>query len=169
MRNVGIQPEFEPFRIDHDEFNFIRLRLKQDRHHERVHADRFTRTGRTGDQQMRHFGEIGNVFRTVDRLTKSKRQQRSRLGRELRRLDHFAKKNGLAFLIRYLDADVRFARNAVDTDRRSFERETQIIHQTRHPRILHTRVRLKLKRRHHRPGSDVHHLAGHAEFRSFLY
>ena len=169
MRNVGIQPEFEPFRIDHDEFNFIRLRLKQDRHHERVHADRFTRTGRTGDQQMRHFGEIGNVFRPINCLAESKRQQRSRLGRKLRRLDHLAKKDRLAFLIRNLDSDVSFARDSVDADRRSFERETQIVDQTRHPRILHTRVRLKLKRRHHRPRSDVHHLARHAEFRSFLY
>ncbi len=73
MRDVGVQPELKPLWVDHDKFHFVGPCFIKDRHHERVDADRFTGTGCTRDQQMRHLGEIGDVIYTIDRLTKCER------------------------------------------------------------------------------------------------
>ena len=66
MRNVFVKSEFQAFRIDQNQFHFIGPRAVKDRKQEGIHADRFAGTGRAGDQQVRHPGEIANVIQAVN-------------------------------------------------------------------------------------------------------
>src|SRR5690606_18834071 len=76
MRNVGVKAEFETLWIDHDELHLVGACPIEYRHYECVHADGFSRTGRTRDQQMRHLCELGNVMRAIDGLAECKREKR---------------------------------------------------------------------------------------------
>ena len=63
MRNAVVNRKLQHFRVDHDQFAFIRPHPVQKRQNHRIHTHRFARTGGTGYQQVRHFGQIGiNVF-----------------------------------------------------------------------------------------------------------
>ena len=70
VRNIRIQTQFKTFRVDHDELDLVRLCLKKDRHHKRVHAHRFACTGCACDKQVRHFCKVCDVIQTVDGFAK---------------------------------------------------------------------------------------------------
>ena len=167
VRYIGVQPEFEALRVDHDELHLVRPRLEKDRHHERIHADGFTRTRRTRDQKVRHLREVGNVIKPVDGLSQRDRQQPFRI-LEFLRFDHLAQHDRLAPLVRDLDPDESLSGNTVDADRFGTKGEAEVIDQARHTRILHARVRLEFVRRDHRPGADVYHLTRDIELFGLL-
>ena len=68
MRNVFVKTEFQSLWIDEDKLNFVRTRTVQDRHDQRIDADRFTRARRTRNQKVRHLCQVRNIVQSVDRL-----------------------------------------------------------------------------------------------------
>ena len=59
MRNTVINTQFHDFRINQHEFDFFGTGFVQQADNHGVDADGLTRTGRTCNEQVRHFAEIG--------------------------------------------------------------------------------------------------------------
>ena len=92
MGNAVVHVELDHLGIDHQQLHFIGLRFVQDARNNAVDADRFTRTRRARDEQMRHFGQVAD-----DRLTGNIPAERDgQLGGripERRRLHNLAHRN----------------------------------------------------------------------------
>ena len=159
MRNVFVESEFEPLRIDQDELNFIRTCAIKNRNDQRINANRLTGAGRSGDQQVRHLRQVGDVVKSVDCFAERDREFRSRLAK-CARLDNFPQEDCFAPRIWHLDADVRFTRHAIDANRLGFQRQTQIVNQRNNARVFHARIGFELVGGDHRTGTDVFDLTG---------
>ena len=72
MRNAVIDTQFHDLRIHHDQFHIIRMRLVQNTHDQRINAYGLTGTGSSGDQHMRHLGNIRHHSLACDILTYGK-------------------------------------------------------------------------------------------------
>ena len=72
-----IYAQFQHFRIDKDQAHLIRLALEQQAHEQRIDADRLTRTGGTGHQQMRHFRQVGHHRVTGNVLAQTQGERRT--------------------------------------------------------------------------------------------
>ena len=68
VRDVLVHPELEALRIDHDHPHVVGRRAVEDAGQHAVDADRLAGAGRSGDQQVRHRREVGDVRLAVDRL-----------------------------------------------------------------------------------------------------
>ncbi len=99
MRDTFVHRQLKHFRVDHDETNVFRLRLIEHAEDHGVHADRFTRTSGTGNQQMRHFRQIGHHRIAGDIFAQHHGKRRWVLA-EFRTIEHFAQVYGLAFFVR---------------------------------------------------------------------
>ena len=66
MRNAVVNAQFEHFRVNHDEADFVGRGFEKHGHNHTVHADGFARTGHTGDQKVRHFCQVANHGRAGD-------------------------------------------------------------------------------------------------------
>ena len=60
MRQGFVIRELHDFRIKQNKSQLIRRKLEEQTHDERIHADRFARSGRTRNQQVRRLGQIEN-------------------------------------------------------------------------------------------------------------
>ena len=74
MRDTVIDRKFEHFRIDHDEPALFGLKPIEQRGDHGVDANRLTRAGCTGDQQMRHARQIDHHRFAADVLTEGQRE-----------------------------------------------------------------------------------------------
>ena len=98
--------QLHAFRIDHDQFEVIRVIVQHKRHGDRRDADGLARVGRAGDQQVGHGGEVRN-----DRLARNASAKRDRQRRidstELLRLQQRAQAHEHVFGIGHFHAHVR--------------------------------------------------------------
>ena len=78
VRDVLVHPELEPLRIDHDQPHIVGRRAVEDAREHGVDADRLAGAGRSGDQQVRHRGEVGDERLAVNGLAERERQLRRR-------------------------------------------------------------------------------------------
>ena len=68
MRDAVVTDQFDTLGIDHDHAYLRRLGFIDNAHDERVDADRFTRTGSSGHEHVRHacdikaYGLSGNIL-----------------------------------------------------------------------------------------------------------
>ncbi len=82
---------------------------------------------------------------------------------ELLRFDHFAQPDGLALVVRNLDADRRLARHALDEDALGAQGEAEIVGEAGDAAVLDAGFGLELEGRDHGAGIDLHHRAAHVE------
>ena len=105
------------------------LLIKQ-RSDDGIQSDRFTLTGGTGHQHMRHLAQINHENLIGNRLTQSYRQIISRL-LELLATDDTLSGNNLRIGVRYFNTDCSFSRNRRnDTNTQCRKAESDIIFQT---------------------------------------
>jgi hypothetical protein len=143
MRDVLVHPELEPLGIDHDHPHVFRRRAEEDAREHRVHADRLAGTGRARNQKMRHRRQIEDERLTVD--APAKRQRQFRLRPPVRfRLEQLPHRDLLPVRVGNLDADRRFAWNAIDQHRLGLHREAEIVGEPGDLAVLDARVRLEL-------------------------
>ena len=110
MRDPFIDRQFKHFRVDHNEAHIFRLRFIKHAEDHGIHPNRFTGTSGTGNQQVRHFCQIGND-RIAGDVFPQHHGKRRRVIAEFRVIQHFSQINGLAFFIRQFQTHVRFTRN----------------------------------------------------------
>ena len=58
MRNAVVVRQFDHFRVDQDQLHFVGARLVEDARDQRVDADGLAAARRTGDEQVRHLGQV---------------------------------------------------------------------------------------------------------------
>ena len=110
MRNSVIISQFHNFRIDENEFHFIRRGFIQHTHDNRIDAHTLSRTGGTGDEKVRHSLQICNDRISRDIFAHDKTDFRLRL-LKIRRFDHLPQSDHRRLLIFHFDAHRRFSRN----------------------------------------------------------
>ena len=116
---------------------------------------------------MRHRRQIGHERLAVNRLAERDRQLGRRSSVRLG-FEHLAQRNLLARAVGNLDADGRFAGNAIDQDRFGLHREAEVVGQAGDFRVLHAGVRLELERRHDGTRMDLHNAALDRELATLL-
>ncbi|MCY1237083.1 hypothetical protein D9M72_497640 [compost metagenome] len=162
MRNAVIDGEFEHLRVDHDQPALVRAQAIEQRQDHGVDRHRLTRTGGTGDEQMRHLGEIGDHGFAADRL--AERHGEARLGGlEVARTDELAQVDGLAPLVRQFDADGVAAGNDGDAGSDRAHRAGDVIGKADDAGRLDSGRRLQFIEGYDRARADVDNLALDAE------
>ena len=144
MRNAVVVAQLDHLRVYHDEADLLRGRFIEQRDQHGVDADRFTGTGRTGDQHMRHLGDVPDDRPARDVLAYGEGQA-ALCVREGVRADAFADKDRVDRLVRHLDADGGFIRDRRDAHVRRAERERNIIGKRRNARDLDAARNSQLK------------------------
>ena len=153
MRDAVINRQFQHFRVDHDQAAFIRRQLVQQRQDHGVDRHRFTRSGRTRDQQVRHLGKVGHHRVTADILAQCKRQRMFAIAIVAPRKD-FAETHHFAVVVRQLDPDHAPARQGGHTGRQRRHGPRNIISKANHAAGLEARRRFKLVHGHN--GARTH-------------
>jgi hypothetical protein len=102
--DVLVHPELQALRVDHDHPHIVRRRTVEDAGEHPVDADRFARAGGTGDQQMRHRGEVEDVRLAVNGLAERDGELRRRSPIDVR-FQHLAQGDLFAVAVRDLNAD----------------------------------------------------------------
>lgn len=127
MRDPVVDGKLDSFRVDHDEFDFIRRRFVQKAANHGIECDAFPRSGCAGDQKMRHSIEIRH-HRVSDNIF-SKADGEFGLGLfKCAGNRHLLESNHLSYDIRNLNADDGLAGYRCDNpDARCTEREGKII------------------------------------------
>ncbi len=163
VRNAVVNRELHHLRIDHDELDLFGLCMEQKAHDDGIDADRFTGAGRTGDQDMRHFGDITEHWLAADVLTDRKRQL-GFLRPELIRIYNVAQRHRRRLLIRNLNADGGLAGDRrLDADIRCSQRELDVICQRDNLADLDAHFRQHLIPRNRGPLRNVRNGDLHAE------
>ena len=163
MRNAFVNRQLQHFRVDHDETNVFRLRLVKHAEDHGVHPNRFTRTGCSRHQQVRHFRQIG-YHRIAGNIFTQHDGQRRRVFTELRVIQHFTQINGLPFFVRQFQAYVWFTRNHFHhAHRDSRQRTRQVTRKVGNTRRFHTRRQIQFKTGDHRTWRVIHHISLDAE------
>ena len=129
MRDAIVNAQLNHFRVDHQQFYFIRGCFIKNADDQRVDADRFTGTGRTGNQGMRHFCQIGNGDIACNVAAQSHRQLGFRVA-ELVRVDDLADADGADYFVRHLNAHGRFVWDRrFDTNTGSCQIQSDVVSQ----------------------------------------
>ena len=153
MGNIVIGAEFQHLRIDHDHLALVGRQPVEQRQDHAVQADRFTRTGGTRDQQMRHRREIGDHRITGDILAQDDRQLAGLFG-ETVAADHFMQHHHFAIGVGQFDAHHGAAGNGGDARRQRRHVAGDILGQLDHAAGLDARRRFQLVHRDHRARAD---------------
>ena len=168
MRNVLVEIQLQPLRVHQHHFHFVRTRLVQNRHHERVDENALAGARRPGNQQVRHGRKFRHADPSVQVPSHGQRQLARRI-HELRRFDNFPQCNRLALVVRDFDANGRFAWDALDQNGFGLQREAQILRQPDNPAVLDARVRLEFECRDDWPGIDLRHAALDVKFQALCF
>ncbi len=113
MRNIVVALQLQHLGIDQDQAAFFGREAVEQRQQDAVEADRFTRTGGTRDQQMRHGGKIGDDRFAGDILAQNDRQAALGIGK-IGAGGQFLQHDHLAVGIGQFDAHHGLARNGRD-------------------------------------------------------
>ena len=114
MRDAVVVAQFDHLGVDHDQADLLRRGLIQNGDQHGVDAHGFARAGRTGDQQMRHLGNVADDRLAGDVLAHGKGQAAA-CTRKRGRRDALADVDRIDRFIRHLNADrdlIRDGRNA---------------------------------------------------------
>ena len=128
VRNAVIVAQLDHLRVHHDEADFLRRGLVQQRDQHGVDAHRLTGAGGTGNQHVRHLGNVTDDRLAGDVLADGKGQAAFRVGKR-RRADTLADKDGIDGFVRHLDADRDLIRNGRDTHVCRAERQCNVVRQ----------------------------------------
>ena len=128
VRNAVIVAQLNHLRVHHDEADFLRRGLVQQRDQHGVDAHRLTGAGGTGNQHVRHLGNVTDDRLAGDVLADSKGQAAFRVGKR-RRADTLADKDRIDGFVRHLDADRDLIRNGRDTHVCRAERQCNVVRQ----------------------------------------
>src|SRR5699024_9703783 len=117
--NAVINAKLDHFRVDEQKFYFLWGGVVKNADNQGVDADRFTGTGRTGNQSMRHLCQIGNRD-FAGNIASQSNSQRAFCLLKFRRINDFADRDSADHLVWNLNADSRFVWNwSFDADTRS--------------------------------------------------
>ena len=165
MRNTVIDRQLQHFRVDQHQPDLIRACLVQQADQHGVHPDRLTGTGGTGNQQVGHFGQIGNHRLTGDVVTECQGQCRFVVVIGFG-CEHLAEVHHFPVFVGDFNADVGLAGNDLhDPHADHRQRARQILGQIADLADFYTRVGLDLKTGNHRPGIDRYHFRDNAKVR----
>ena len=169
MGNAFIDGQFEHFRINHDEPYIFRQRFVEQAEDHGINGNGLAGTGRAGNQQVRHPGQIGHHRLTADILAQCERQRRVRAVVFLRVQD-LAQADDVAVFIGYLEPDDRLAGNDIHdahTDRR--QRARDVLGQVGNLADFHPGAQIEFEARNNRAGMDFHHLHLDVEIQQFHF
>ena len=150
MRNAFVNAQFQHFRVNHNHAHVFRRRFEEHGQNHGVNADRFTRTGRTGNQQMRRFAQVGNDGLSGNVLTERERELGFGFGKR-GRIENFAQAYHLPFRVWQLQAHAGFAGNGFDdADRGNAERSGEVFFEVYDRTSTHANIRFDFVARNHR-------------------
>ena len=153
MRQTVIARKLDALGVDHDQANVLGKGAHEQGRDDGVNHDRLTGTCGTGDQQVRHFGEVGDDRRALG-VTADGQLERTALHIG----QHVAQIDVLALTVRNLDAHERGAGDrGKDTHRLGSERKRDIVLEARNLAHALALARLQLKGRHRGAGDPADH------------
>ena len=127
MRNTFIGRQLQTFGIDHQKLDVVGLRFKKDAANHGVERDALAGTGGPGDEQMRHFSQIGNDRRADKIDTQRDGQAQGRCGKRVVVQD-ILQKNRFSFEVGDFNADDGFAGNRrQNADAGRHQRQGQVV------------------------------------------
>ena len=169
MRNAFVNAQFQHFRVNHNHAHVFRRCFEEHGQNHGVHAYGFTRTGRTGNQQMRRFGQVGNHRLAGDVLAEREGQFGFGLGKR-RRVEDFAQADHLAFRIRQFQAHAGFAGDGFHHADGSYaKRARQVFFKVQNGTAAHADIRFNLITCNDRAGIGVHHFDFNFELGQFFF
>ena len=153
MRQTVIARKLDTLGIDHDQANVLGKGAHEQGRDDGIDHHRLTRTGCTGDQQVRHLGEVGDDRRAL-RIAADGQLERTTLHIG----QHVAQIDVLALTVGNLDAHERGAGDrGKDTYRLGSERKRDIVLEARNLAHALALARLQLKGRHRGAGDPADH------------
>src|SRR5665213_2063279 len=167
MRNAFVHAKLDALGVDEDHAHLLRRGLEEYGHDHRVDGDRFSGARRTGNQDMRHRGEIGGNDAAVDVLAQRNRKLALAL-RERFALDHVAQPDGFALVVWDLNADRGFSGHTLDEDGFGGHGEAKVVGEACDARILYTGVGLELEGGDDWAWIDLRHVAVDAALAALL-
>ena len=161
MRQTVIARKLDALGVDHDQANVLGKRAHEQGRDDGVDHHRLTRTGRAGDQQVGHLGEVGDDRRTLGIATDGQLERTA-----LHIGQHVAQVDVLALAIGDLDTHERRAGDrGKDTNRLSCERKRNIVLEARNLAHALALARLQLKGRHRGAGDPADHAGAAAKLK----
>src|ERR1019366_58970 len=168
MRNVVVYRQFQHLGIDQNEAHIVGGRVEQNRRDHRVERNRLAGSGRSGDQQMRHLGEIGGDRTPRDILAERDGELALR-GQEFLSLENLAQKNAFALAVGHFDADHGLAGDRrLDSHRGGSKRHREIVGEIDNLAHLDSGARLEFVHRDDRARLYFDHPALDAEISELL-
>ena len=162
MGNSVVHRQFQHFRVNQDEFAGVRRELVEQRQDHRVDGDGFARTGGAGDQQVRHACQIHQNGGAADVLAE-RQGHLAAVAFEGIGGQQLAQPHRLPPNIGQFDTDHVPTRNHGDARRNRAHGAGNIVGEADHPGALGAGSRLKLIKRHHRAGPNLHDFATNPE------
>ena len=153
MRQTVIARQLDALGVDHDQANVLGKRAHEQGRDDGVDHHRLTRTGRTGNKQVGHLGEVGDNRRALGIAADGQLERAA-----LHIGQHVAQIDVLALAIGNLDAHERGAGDwGKDAHRLSSERKRDIVLEARNLAHALALARLQLKGRHRGAGDPADH------------
>ena len=143
MRYAVIIGQLDHLGVHEDEFDFIRLGLKENTRYQRVNTHRLTGTRGTSHQQVRHLAQVGKNALSADIHAQAHRKFGFCLV-ELGIFQNFTELYTFEFLVRNFDTNSALAGNLLDTHGRGCQPQGNIVGQIGNLADLHPRRRLQL-------------------------
>ena len=168
MRNIFVHRQFQHLGIDENQTHIVRGRVEQNRRDHRVERNRLAGSGRSGDQQMRHPGEIGGD-RTPGDILAERDGQLALRGQKFVGLENLAQENAFALAVRHFDADHGLAGHGrLDSHRGGSKSHREIVGEIDNLAYLDSGARLEFVHRDDRARLHFDHPPLDAEVREFL-
>ena len=162
--DVLVDPELEALGVDEDQAHLVRGGAEEEARDHAVEPDALAGAGGAGDQQVGHGREVGEVGLPAHGLAED-HAEAARGPHEGLGLEHLTQGDGLAVLVRDLDAHRAPAAHAVDADALRLQGEGKIVGEADDLRVLDARVGLELVGGDHGSRVDLDHAAEDAELR----
>ena len=162
-----VHAQLDALGIDQDHADLLGRGLEEHGHDHGVDGDGFSRSRRTRDEDVGHGGEVGGDDAAVDVLAEGDGELGFALDEGLA-LDYVAQPDGLAAVVRHLDADGGFAGHALDEDRFGGHGEAEVVGQACDAGVLDAGVGVELECGDDGAGVDLSDLAVDAELGALL-
>ena len=153
MRQTVIARKLDALGVDHDQANVLGKGSHEQGRDDGIDHHRLTRTGRAGDQQVGHLGEVSDDRRALGISTDGQLERTAlHIGK------HVAQVDVLALAIGNLDTHKRGTGDrGKDAHRLSSERKRDIVLEARNLAHALALARLQLKGRHRGAGDPADH------------
>ena len=172
LEQVGqavVRGQLDALEVDQDHAHVVRGGTHQQAGDERVDLDALARAGRSGDQEVRHLGEVDGLRPPGHVAPEGERQLRAG-GREVDRLEDAPQRDHVEVPVRDLDPNGGLARDGcLDPERSGGEAHREVVRQALDPADLDVRRRLDLVLVTTGPALRPTILASMSKLLSFLY